>query len=67
MVPRQHFSGGQQNLLGISKRWDTYRGRFVFYVESPGLGMVQKKSFLGKTGAEILAPKWAKFDLKMLI
>jgi hypothetical protein len=29
--------------------------------------VVQKMPFLGNTGEDIPAPKWAKLDLKMLI
>ncbi len=44
LVPRQHSSGGKQNLLGISKRGDTYLRTLLIHGARSVIYHAQKKT-----------------------
>lgn len=44
LVPRQHSSGGKQNLLGISKRGDSYLRMLLIHGARSALRVAQRKS-----------------------
>ena len=56
LVPRQHSSGGKQNLLGISKRGDSYLRTLLIHGARAVLRVAERKeSFSGSGLAGVMA------------